>query len=234
MSGASAARRPLTVPAERSAGAVLRSLLLAAATVVLLLAVSLLPLLTPPFIHAALSASGGAAAGATLEQSQALSDRTVAELLFGPGTFAIAGPDGAPLYGADEAAHLRDVRLVLYAFLGLAFVAALVLGAAIARRRADPTLWRAIAWGGAALVVGLAAAGVFAALAFGVAFELFHRLLFPGGNWAFDPAHSNLVRLYPLGFWQLSAAAYGGLAIAAGTAAWWFGRRRARTQERSR
>jgi len=83
-------------------------------------------------------------------------------------------------------------------------------------------------------VVALLVAGAFAAVAFGIAFELFHRVLFPGGNWAFDPAQSNLVRMYPLGFWQLSAAAYGCLAIAGGTVVWLFARRRSRAPGGSR
>jgi uncharacterized membrane protein len=72
----------------------------------------------------------------------------------------------------------------------------------------------------------LAVLGVVAAVAFGLAFEVFHRLLFPGGNWAF-PADSNLIRLYPIAFWQLSVAALGLLAGGAGALTWWIGRRRA-------
>jgi uncharacterized membrane protein len=159
---------------------------------------------------------------------------TVAELVLGPGTFAIAYAGGRALYGADEISHMQDVRMVLYAFLAVAAVALLVVAYSLARPERRPAAWRAFARGGAGLALTLTALGVFAALAFGLAFELFHRLLFPGGNWAFDPAGSNLVRLYPLAFWQLSAAAYGGLAIAAGALTWYVARRRARALERVR
>lgn len=75
------------------------------------------------------------------------------------------------------------------------------------------------------LVIGVL--GGFALLAFGVAFELFHRVLFPGGNWAF-PADSLLIRLYPYEFWQLSATAFGALAMLGGASVWYLARRRAR------
>ena len=72
------------------------------------------------------------------------------------------------------------------------------------------------------------AVGVFAAVAFDAAFELFHRIFFPGGNWDF-PADSLLIRLYPYVFWQLSAGALGVLGILGGTAVWWLARRRERS-----
>ena len=33
-------------------------------------------------------------------------------------------------------------------------------------------------------------------------FTVFHKVLFPQGNWSFDPAANNMVVLYPPGFWQ--------------------------------
>lgn len=210
-----------------------RRALISFATALVLLGVALVLLFTPLWIHFAISASGGAAWLGSASVAYELSDRTIAELLFGPATFAFAGPDGAPFYTAAEAAHLGDVRLVLFAFLALALGAALLTGWSIARRGAEPATWRAVARGGALLAVVLVLLGAFAALAFGVAFELFHRLLFPGGNWAF-PADSNLIRLYPLGFWQLSAAAMGGLGIGGGAATWLLARRRARALEAGR
>ena len=230
--GASAAPHDLAVVVDRSPAAMLRSAVLPVGTAIALMSLALLALLSSAWIHAAMAASGGAAAGATLEQSQQLSDQTVHELLFGPGTWLIAMPDGSPLFSADEIAHLQDVRAVLLAFLGLALLGGVLVGWALVRRR-DAGTWRAVGRGGAILAVGLVVVGAFAAIAFGVAFELFHRLLFPGGNWAFDPARSNLVRLYPLAFWQLSAAAFGMLGIVAGGATWWIGRRQARRADRS-
>jgi hypothetical protein len=203
------------------------------ATAIVLLAVALMLLFAPPWVHFAVDASGGAGWAPSPTLAHEWSDRTIAELLLGPGTFAISTPGGGALYTADEAAHLRDVRLVLVGFLALALAAGALVGWRLQRHRGEPATWRALARGGAALAVGLLVIGVIAAVAFGAAFELFHRLLFPGGNWAF-PADSNLVRLYPLGFWQLSAAALGGLGIAGGALTWLVGRRRARALEAGR
>jgi hypothetical protein len=204
--------------------------LLPFATALTVLGLALLLLFVPPWVHLAMGLSGGDAWTATPQLAHELSDRTIAELFAGPGTFALAGPDGRSLYTADEAAHLRDVRLVLYGFLALAAASAVGLAWALRRHRADARAWRAVARGGAGLALALLVVGAIAALAFGAAFELFHRLLFPGGNFAF-PADSNLIRLYPLGFWQLSSAALGVLGVSGGLAAWWFGRRRAAALE---
>ncbi|MGH2499892.1 MAG: DUF1461 domain-containing protein, partial [Candidatus Limnocylindria bacterium] len=60
-----------------------------------------------------------------------------------------------------------------------------------------------------------------AAVAFEPMFLLFHRLLFPQGNFLFDPATSNLIRLYPEAYWYLLSAALGAafLGLAAAVAA---------------
>lgn len=181
-----------------------------------ILAIVLLLLMTPIWVHFAMSASAAPGIQPGLTR---LSDLTVNELLFGPGTFSP--------FSADEAAHLRDVRLVLYVFLALAIGSAGLLAWSSRRHSSDPRIWRSISRGGAALAVTLVALGAFAALAFGIAFELFHRILFPGGNWAFSE-DSLLIRLYPYGFWQLSAAAFGVLGILVGLIAWFVARRRAR------
>jgi hypothetical protein len=191
--------------------------------VIVVLAVLLL--MTPLWMHVALGLSGATNAYATPDMAFDVSDRTVAELLLGPGTFA--------MFDADEAAHLRDARLVLYVFLGLAVAGAAVIAVALRRASSESGTWRAVGRGGAVLVVAVVVLGLVGALAFEPAFELFHAIFFPGGNWAF-PADSNLVRLYPLGFWQLSAAALGVLGIAGGALTWLVGRRRARALEASR
>lgn len=184
---------------------------------IVILAIALLLLMTPIWMHFAISA---AALPGIQPSLTPLSDRTVFELLFGPGTFSAFAP--------DEAAHLRDARVVLYGFLALAIGSASLIVWSIARRGADQRTWRSIARGGAALAAILIVLGAFAALAFGVAFELFHRIFFPGGNWAFA-ADSLLIRLYPYAFWQLTAAALGGLGIAGGLVVWFLARRRARS-----
>jgi integral membrane protein (TIGR01906 family) len=204
-------------------------LLVSLATALTLLGLGVVVLLLPMYMHPALDAAGAPAAlGLSSSQTHALSDRTVSELVLGPGMFAFAGPDGARFYDESEASHLRDVRTVLYAFLALAVMAAAGTILALVRGRADPAIWRAVARGGAGLAVAVVALGIFALVAFNAAFELFHRVFFPGGNWAFDPASQRLVQLYPLPFWQLTAGAMGVLAVAAGVLVWAFARRRAR------
>jgi hypothetical protein len=199
-------------------------ILLALATAVTILAVALLMLLTPLWTRPALDTSGGSQSLATPAQAYEITDRTILELILGPGTFSYSTAPGPVIFSADEAAHLRDVRVVLLAFLATA------LGAAIfviwRARSAGVREWTAVARGGAGLAVGVVALGLIGIVAFNFAFELFHRVLFPGGNWSFDPS-SWLIRLYPLAFWQLSSAALGALAAAGGAATWWFARRRA-------
>jgi integral membrane protein (TIGR01906 family) len=204
------------------------SALVSAATALVILAVALLVLLQPIYIHAALGQAGSASVlGVTPAQAEALSDRTVAELVAGPGTFAFAGPSGAPFYDPSEAAHLRDARLVLWLFLGLSCVALAGLLVVLASPSRRPWAWRAIRRGAAALAVGMTLVGALFLVAFDLAFELFHRIFFPGGNWAFDPATQRLVQLYPIAFWQITAAALGGISIGLAAATWWIARRQA-------
>lgn len=201
----------------------------------MLLGVALLLLFLPVYMHAALDAAGSAETlGVSPPEAHALSDRTVAELFLGPGSFDFAGPTGERFYGGDEAAHLRDVRLVLLSFLGIVLVSSLALAGALLRHRGHTQVWRALARGGALLAGVVLALGLLAAVAFELVFEIFHRVLFPGGNWAFDPTSQRLVQLYPLPFWQLTGAALGLLAVGLGLATWLLGRRRAANLERRR
>lgn len=197
-------------------------------TALSLLVLAVMVLLLPLYIHPALDAAGAAERlGLTPVQAHELSDRTIGELLLGPGTFAFAGPDGGPFYDTSEAGHLRDVRLVLYGFLLLGGLGAALLVAALARHGREAETWRGVARGAFGLVVGIVVLGVVAAVAFDFAFELFHRLLFPGGNFSFDPQRQRLVQLYPLPFWQLTAAALAVLVVAGGLLTWAGARRRA-------
>lgn len=113
-------------------------------------------------------------------------------------------PDLGSLYTADEASHMRDVRRVFDGVkilipAGL-FVMALRLQRA--RSRGLDTMLRLVRDGAVAAGVVVAAVGILAGLAFEQAFLLFHQVFFPQGNFLFDPATSNLVRLYPDWYWQ--------------------------------
>jgi integral membrane protein (TIGR01906 family) len=193
------------------------------ATAIVILAISLLLLMTPLWMHPAVGAT--AVTIVTPDQAIEISDLTVNELLFGPGTFQF-GSAGVPYFTADEAAHMRDVRVVLWGFMVLAIASVALISWQIARHPREPQVWRSISRGGIALVVGLIVLGVFSFFAFDTAFTLFHEIFFPGGNWAF-PADSLLIRIYPYEFWEWSAAALGLLAITGGLALWYMAKRRA-------
>jgi integral membrane protein (TIGR01906 family) len=191
-----------------------------------ILALAILPLLTPFFVHAGLdAASSEQYLRLDRASTAALSDRTVSELVFGPGTFAFPGPDGAPFYSAAEAAHLRDARVLLIGFLALGVLSLAFVGVSLLRGRR----WNAVARGAAGLAVATVVIGVVGFFAFEPVFELFHQIFFPGGNWAFDNATSHMVQLYPYAFWELAAAGLGAFAIGIAVAVWLFARSRGRT-----
>ena len=109
-----------------------------------------------------------------------------------------------PLFTEDEYSHMADVRRVfdgakLLIPAGL-FVMAIRLQRA--RVRSAEAMFRLVRDGAVAAGVVVAALGIIAALAFEQAFLLFHEVFFPQGNFLFDPATSNLVRLYPDWYWQ--------------------------------
>ena len=123
-------------------------------------------------------------------------------------TYVTGGiPDPPPpgrFYTADEISHMADVRRVFDSVKILIpagmFVMALRMQRARARGLAS-LLWL-IRNGAIAAGVAVAVVGVVAAVAFDAAFLLFHRVFFPQGNFLFDPATSNLLRLYPDWYWQ--------------------------------
>lgn len=189
------------------------------ATILVIVVGAVLLLMTPMWMHVGLRASGGSDAFITQQQSLEVSDRTVAALLLGQGTFS-------ELFTASEVSHLRDAGLVLYVFLVPAAASLVLLVSSGLRRGSDPSMWRAVARGGSILVVGTVVLGTVAFVAFDFAFELFHRIFFPGGNWAFPP-NSMLIRLYPYAFWEFTSLALGALCVLVGSLVWFYARRRA-------
>lgn len=188
---------------------------------------SVLPLLTPVFIHPTLDAAGSATRlGVSATEAHALSDQSVVELVAGPGTFAFEGPDGGPFYDIDERAHLRDARLLLWVFLVLGVVSAVVI--ALSLVRSSPavrrSIWRTVSHAGAATAVTVVVLGVVSLVAFSALFTLFHQVFFPAGNWAFDPDTQRLVQLYPFSFWQIAAGALGVIVFIVAGVTWLLGR----------
>lgn len=207
--------------------------LLPPATALAIVVAGVLLLTMPVWMHFALNSSGATRAPMTPEIAYYFSDRTVDELLFGPGTFDFTSDKnfGPVFYTANEAAHLRDARALLYLFVALALVSLVLIVSALIHRRNDARRWRSVARGGAGLAVGAVVVGVVGYFAFEPLFVLFHQVFFPSGNWEF-PADSNMIRLYPYAFWQLTAAALGVLSVVGGGLVWWLARRRAARLER--
>ena len=107
-----------------------------------------------------------------------------------------------PLFTPDEYAHMADVRNV---FAGAQLVGLLALAVVAFRLRRAWRERRALRLardGGFWAAVVVALAGVGSAFAFDPLFLLFHETFFPQGNFLFDPATSNLLRLYPSWYWE--------------------------------
>ncbi len=201
-------------------------------TLLAIIALAVLPLLTPWFIHAALDAAGSASLlGITTAQAHAVSDRSVQELLAGPGTFEFAGPDGSAFYDAAERAHLADARTLLGVFLILGGMSIVIIAAILALGNSRGAVWRTVARAGISTAVAVMLLGIVSLVAFDSLFTLFHQVFFPGGNWSFDSATQRLVQLYPFGFWQIAAAALGVLVFMLGMGAWLLGRWAARRSD---
>jgi integral membrane protein (TIGR01906 family) len=123
-------------------------------------------------------------------------------------TYVTGGiPDPPPpgrFYTADELSHMTDVRHVFDGAKLLIPAGFFVMAIRLQRARAHSAeaMFRLMCDGAVAAGVAVAALGIIAALAFEQAFLLFHQVFFPQGNFLFDPATSNLVRLYPDWYWQ--------------------------------
>jgi integral membrane protein (TIGR01906 family) len=203
------------------------------ATIVVIGALAVLPLLSAPFVHVALDAAGSARLlGLETVVTHELSDRSVGELVAGPGSFAFAGPDGSPFYDAAERRHLGDARALLWLFLVAGAIAAALLAVLLVRARgtARASLWRAISRAGVTTAIAVVVVAVVGLVAFEPLFTLFHEVFFPAGGWSFDPATQRLVQLYPFVFWQITAACFGLLVLILGVAAWALGRMLARAE----
>ncbi len=195
---------PSNLSLTRPKGWLISDAVTVAGTILAILAAALVPLLTPWLMHPVLDAARSADWLATNPSlAHMLSDRTVDELLFGPGTFTFAGPSGSTFYDPAEVAHLQDARQLLWLLFAAGVLAALGIAVAVIRSTDPGHIVRAIGLGGAATGIGVIVIGVVGLVAFDPLFELFHRVFFPGGNWAFDPRTERLVQLYPYAFWQI-------------------------------
>jgi len=131
------------------------------------------------------------------------------------GSFGAAFEGREPLLDARERSHMRDVaRLVR--LLGLVVLVSVVVAVLSGwRLRREPERQ------GMIMVIAagsVGAAAVMLALVFAVAFEpaflFFHQLFFPAGTYLFEPG-SNLITLFPEGFWYEAALAAGATIVLA-------------------
>jgi integral membrane protein (TIGR01906 family) len=196
---------------------------------VLIIAIAILPFLTPAWVSFEQGRTRAAdLTGYTPTELAAATNAILHDLVVGPPAFDVAVA-GRPVLDERERSHMRDVRGVFTGFALIALVSALGLAvlSAGARRMGHPErAWAAIAAGMRGLIVMVVVAGIVASVAFDAAFELFHRLFFPGGTYTFDPQTDRLVQLFPFGFWSETTIVLGvGIVIAAAAVAIVAGRR---------
>lgn len=185
------------------------SILVAAATAVVIVALAVVPFLNPVWIAFEQDrAQATAWTGYDRAELRAATDAILADLVLGPPDFDVV-VDGQPVLNPRERGHMEDVRGV---FGGLALVAVLAVAVLVAARLGSgggPGFWRAVRAGAVALLVGTAVVGLVGILAFDLAFDVFHRLFFIGGNYTFDPRTDRLVQLFPMTFWFETSIAVG-------------------------
>ncbi|HUQ79430.1 MAG TPA: DUF1461 domain-containing protein [Patescibacteria group bacterium] len=188
----------------------------AAAAAIVVIAVAILPFLTPAWIAFEQGRTGAAAlTGYSEPNLRVATDAILHDLVIGPPEFAIE-VDGVAVLAERERGHMRDVRTVFAGFAVLALgLAVLLVGlVAGARHMGHPErAWAAVSSGMRWLIVGIVVAGVISVVAFDAAFEMFHRVLFPGGNYTFEPSTDRLVQLFPFEFWSETTIAIGGVIL---------------------
>jgi integral membrane protein (TIGR01906 family) len=147
-------------------------------------------------------------------QLRQATDAILADVVFGPPEFDVT-IGGEPVLNARERAHMRDVRGVFVGFFAAALIGVAGALTIAARRRSEARrqTWRAVRGGATGLVAVLAVAGAVAFVAFDALFEIFHRLFFAGGSYAFDPSTERIVQLFPFRFWQETAIVVGAVCV---------------------
>lgn len=170
-------------------------------------------LLFNPWFTSALQARHEVAAA--FGASQAEIDRVTGEILgdlYANGPFDAALDPGQPLLDERERSHMGDVSRLVQLLAGITVVAvvvAVITGAWLCREPRRQGIIMLIA-GGIVGVVAIVLAGTFA-VAFETAFLAFHEVLFPPGTYLFAEG-SNLIVLFPEGFW-FDAALIAGAAV---------------------
>jgi hypothetical protein len=153
----------------------------------------------------------------TLRVDQAAVDRVTGAILldlYSRGDFEAPLDGRQPLLDVMERSHMRDVSGLVRA-LGVVLGAAVVLfaltGSRLRDRRRRGRLLVVAASTSGAIAILLA---VLFAVAFEPAFLAFHRLFFSEGTYLFGP-DSNLIKLFPEGFWFESSLVAGATIVLA-------------------
>ena len=177
----------------------------AAFTLLALLALTLGLFLLPPVVHLLLDLADAAEIlNVAAPVAHSLSDVLVRDLLVG-GAFDVP-LSGEPLLSASERSHLVDVGVLFRILMIAGAISLAVLTALFIRKRR--WFYQALHDGALLLGTGAALVGGAFALAFDATFTFAHELLFPAGNWTFNPATDRLVQLYPMNFWLLAAISF--------------------------
>lgn len=177
----------------------------AAFTLLALLALTLGLFLLPPVVHLLLDLADAAESlNVAAPVAHSLSDALVRDLLVG-GAFDVP-LSGEPLLSASERSHLVDVGVLFRILMIAGAISLAVLTALFIRKRR--WFYQALHDGALLLGTGAALVGGAFALAFDATFTFAHELLFPAGNWTFNPATDRLVQLYPMNFWLLAAISF--------------------------
>lgn len=117
------------------------------------------------------------------------------------GPFDTGFPGEPPLLDERERSHMADVSRLVQVLIGVTVLALVLAGVTAAWLRREPRRQGRImilAAGAIGLVAVVLAAAF--ALAFDQAFTAFHQVFFPPGTWQFATG-SNLITLFPEGFW---------------------------------
>lgn len=182
-----------------------RRIAAAAFTLLALIALTLGLFLLPPVVHLLLDlANASENLNVAAPVAHSLSDALVRDLLVG-GAFDVP-LSGEPLLSASERSHLVDVGVLFRILMIAGAISLAVLTALFIRKRC--WFYQALHDGALLLGTGAALVGGAFALAFDATFTFAHELLFPAGNWTFNPATDRLVQLYPMNFWLLAAISF--------------------------
>ena len=182
-----------------------RRIAAAAFTLLALIALTLGLFLLPPVVHLLLDlANASESLNVAAPVAHSLSDALVRDLLVG-GAFDVP-LSGEPLLSASERSHLVDVGVLFRILMIAGAVSLAVLTALFIRKRR--WFYQALHDGALLLGTGAALVGGAFAFAFDATFTFVHQLLFPAGNWTFNPATDRLVQLYPMNFWLLAAISF--------------------------